>query len=298
MSKDHLGRAISDLYERLAAGALRRDDVVTSVRLGNATPRRFIRHFARSKAVYEDDARILSPFRRKMGAILDIGAHWGYMALSFRHAGTDCAIVSFEPIAAHHACLDELRRIDGNFDFSKEGLGEHEQRVTLYGPVVNGKAIMGLNSVGGRIFDEHHRDHLLSLVGGEIPAAQSYEFKLLATPLVTRPLDRVLAARRLLVLPPFRADTKRIAAMKLDVEGHEPHVLRGAEATLRRDRPFIMIESGNRNPAVRAILEGHGYVYAERAGARLVETTAFTHAANGFWLHAERRGEYQQLGLL
>jgi hypothetical protein len=234
----------------------------------------------------------------RRSAARDIGAHWGYMALSFRHAGTDCAIVSFEPMAAHHACLDELRRIDGNFDFSKEGLGESEQRVTLYGPVVNGKAIMGLNSVDGRIFDEHHRDHLLSLVGGEIPAAETYDFKLLATPLVTRPLDRVLAARRLLVLPPFRADTKRIAAMKLDVEGHEPHVLRGAEATLRRDRPFIMIESGNRNPAVRAILEGHGYVYAERAGDRLVETTTFTEAANGFWLHAERRGEYQEIGLL
>jgi hypothetical protein len=298
MSKDHFRRAVSDVYERLAAGALRREDVVTSVRLGNATPRRFIRHFARSKAVYEDDARILSRFRREMGAILDIGAHWGYMALSFRHAGTDCAIVSFEPMRAHHACLDELRRIDGNFDFSKEGLGESEQRVTLYGPVVNGKAIMGLNSVDGRIFDEHHREHLVSLVGSEIPAAETYEFKLLATPLVTRPLDKVLAARRLFVLPPFRADTKRIAAMKLDVEGHEPHVLRGAEATLRRDRPFIMIESGNRNPAVRGILKGHGYVYAERAGDRLVETTAFTEAANGFWLHAERRSEYQRIGLL
>jgi hypothetical protein len=298
MPEDELRRAISELYERLAAGALRRDDVVTSVRLGNATPRRFIRHFSRSRTVYEEDARILAPFRREMGAILDIGAHWGYMALSFRHAGTDCAIVSFEPMTAHHACLDELRRIDGDFDFSKDGLGDSEARVTLYGPVVNGKAIMGLNSVDGRIFDEHHREHLLSLVGGEIPKAETYAFKLLATPLVTRPLDKVLAARRLLVLPPFRVDTKRIAAVKLDVEGHEPHVLRGAEATLRRDRPFVMIESGNRNGAVRAILEGHGYVYAERAGARLVETTAFTQAANGFWLHADRRGEYRALGLL
>lgn len=297
MSKDLLGRAICEVYERLASGTLRPDDVVSSV-AGSSTPTRFLRHFAKTKAVYEEDARMLAPFRRDMGAILDIGAHWGYMALSFRHAGTDCPIVSFEPMRAHHACLEDLRRIDGNYDFSPHALGDREATVTLYGPVVNGRAIMGLNSVDGRIFDDHHRAHLLSLLGTEIPEAKAYDFKLLATPFVTRRLNSVLADRRLFVLPPFHVDTRRIAAIKLDVEGHEPNVLVGAEETLRRDRPFVMIESGNRNPAVSEILTGHGYLYAEREGTRLVPTTAFTDAANGYWLHAERRHDYEALGLL
>jgi FkbM family methyltransferase len=298
MSEAALGRAIMEVYDRLARNQLRDSDVVPANAVRYSTPRRYIRSFASSRVVYEDDARILAPFRKSMGAILDIGAHWGYMALSFRHAGSDCPIVSFEPMEAHHGCLDELRRLDGNYDFAPIGLGENEARVTLYGPVVNGRPIMGLNSIGGRIFNEHHMRHLVSLLGAEIPEAASYDFRLCATPLTTKRLDDVLASKRFFVLPPFLVDTGRIAVLKLDVEGHEPSVLRGAEGTIARDRPFVMVESGNRNPAVADLLTRHGYTYAEREGDRLVPVHIHTEAANGFWLHASKTAEYRAMGLL
>lgn len=292
-----LGAAIMAVYGRLAANRLEPGDVVTEAEIGPSTPRRYIRHFISNQTVFEDDARIVAKFRRGMGAILDIGAHWGYMAASFRHAGADGPIVSFEPMRAHHGCLDEMRRLDRAYDFAPVGLSDRPQTVMLYGPVVNGKAILGLNSVDGTIFNEHHKQHLVSLIGSEIPPAATYRFQLMTTPLNAKRLDDVLSSRRLFVLPPFVVDTRRIAVIKIDVEGHEPNVLSGAEATLRRDRPFIMIESGNRNAAVASQLTSLGYLYAERDGDRLVPKSGHSTAPNGFWYHSGRSRDYQEIGL-
>jgi len=122
--------------------------------------------------------------------------------------------------------------------------------------------------------------------------------QLLATPFVTQRLDDVLATRRLFgLLPPFRVDTRRIAVIKLDVEGYEANVLRGAPATLARQKPFIMVEEGNRNAEVAAILTAAGYRYAEREGLKLVEKSGHSSALNGYWFHGERAGEYAALGL-
>jgi FkbM family methyltransferase len=292
-----LGQAIMPVYERLAAQALRAGDTVDEAAIRPSTPRRYIRHVLSTRAIFEEDARIIGRFRREMGTILDIGAHWGYLAASFRHAGADGPILSFEPMTAHHGCLDEFRRIDGAYDFSPHGLSDREASVLLYGPLVNGQPIMGLNSIGGAIFNEHHKNHLVSLVGGEIPVAPRYEFKLMTTRFTTRRLDDVLAKRRFLVLKPFLVDVSRIAVIKLDVEGHEAPVLAGAQATIARHKPFVMIESGNRNAAVAALLRGHGYLYAEREGERLAPTDHHTTAANGFWYHPDRLDEYRALSL-
>lgn len=60
-----------------------------------------------------------------------------------------------------------------------------------------------------------------------------------------------------------RIGGRRISLIKVDVEGHELPVLRGAEATLRRHRPALAIEIGHESPAARAemaaLLQGHGY---------------------------------------
>jgi Methyltransferase FkbM domain len=137
----------------------------------------------------------------------------------------------------------------------------------------------------------------VSLVGGEIPAAARYRFQLTRTRIEAKRLDDVLSGRRLLLLPPFRVDTTRIAVIKLDVEGHEPAVLAGAAGTIRSQRPFVMIESGNRNRGVAEFFRGASYRYAEREGSRLVETERHTTAANGFWFPAEREAHYRGLGL-
>jgi FkbM family methyltransferase len=57
-------------------------------------------------------------------------------------------------------------------------------------------------------------------------------------------------------------DLRDVRFVKLDVEGHELPALRGAEATVRRDRPLLLIEVEERIQPVRPVLDllaGWGY---------------------------------------
>ncbi len=54
----------------------------------------------------------------------------------------------------------------------------------------------------------------------------------------TQPLDEILVAK---------AEGRRIGAIKIDVEGHEPAALRGAEETILRHRPTIVFECEERH---------------------------------------------------
>ena len=63
-----------------------------------------------------------------------------------------------------------------------------------------------------------------------------------------RRLDEVLAA----------GSTPPVSVMKIDVEGAELAVVRGASQTIERDRPFVVFEEND--PACGAHLaEAHGY---------------------------------------
>jgi FkbM family methyltransferase len=54
------------------------------------------------------------------------------------------------------------------------------------------------------------------------------------------------------------ARVERVSLVKVDVEGHEPAVLRGAEALLARDRPALIVEINNVE-ALRRFADGTGY---------------------------------------
>lgn len=56
---------------------------------------------------------------------------------------------------------------------------------------------------------------------------------------VCEPLDRILAGLDLA--------GRRVSFIKIDVEGHELAVLRGAEATLRAHRPALLVETENQH---------------------------------------------------
>lgn len=283
--------AIAEVYERFANRVLRTNDLVPWP-TGADSVRQWMTDAYASDRIPEDDAVVFSGFRREMGTILDVGAHWGYTALSIRRFGCDCPIISFEASNSHAECLDEFRKLDGNYDFLLCALGDDDARHSIYCPAVNGQVITGLNCVEGTVFNAHHREYIVSLIGLWVAPADTYRFQLAKTSHITRRLDDLFATTQ------FRVPAKRIAAIKLDVEGFEAPVLRGAAAILKRDLPFIMIEGANRHPEVCSILQSLGYLYADRSGSKLRLTEVQSSAVNGYWLHPRHMDRYAAMGLV
>jgi FkbM family methyltransferase len=77
------------------------------------------------------------------------------------------------------------------------------------------------------------------------------------------------------VYPLDEMDVPRVAVLKIDVEGHEAAVLRGADNTLRRFRPFVIVEAGDGDEETRALLAGLGY---RRVPLSLAVTPTYLHA--------------------
>jgi FkbM family methyltransferase len=316
MSLTALHIQIRELFERLETNSLREGDLADSIEISVMTPPSHLRTHFKAGIVTEEDARIFTKFSPEMGIILDLGAHWGYMASSIRLSGTKCNILSVEAMSEHKQCLQAFKSMDPvGYDFRIAALSDKPGIITLYGPVVNGRPIYGLNSVGGAIFKDWYVEFLVSIVDEHIAKANEhklqfwttkiknaignhsanvseYRFQLLPTKIKSETLDSLLTANK------FIFDTGKVAAIKVDVEGHEPQVLRGAHRTIEKNLPFILVEGGNRVPAVVEFLSAIGYLYARRIGDQIVESHGMDSEANGYWFHPERADEYKKMSLL
>ena len=288
--QERLFEAVVASYRRFNDHKLQRDDVIEPHPTGNSA-RHWMTEAIKGGHNHQPDACVFTHFRKDMGTILDIGAHWGYTALAMRLSGTDCPIISIEASAMHIECLDELRRHDPQYDFLIQALGDRAAQHHLYTPVVNGVHVTGLSNIDGNIFNLHHAQHLASLIETSIPVAESYRVQFAKQSVELRPLDEVLAR-------PFRVPSNRIAAMKIDVEHHEFPVLVGASGVIARDRPFIMIEGANRSPPIAKFLGGMGYLYGDRDGSQIRLNPEISKEINGYWIHPKHRPAYEQAGLL
>lgn len=90
----------------------------------------------------------------------------------------------------------------------------------------------------------------------------------------------------------YFGDAARVAALKIDVEGAELHVLKGAESILQRCRPLIVVECENRHHAggvqeVFSYLRSLGYNGHFINGNRLLPVETFDAA-----VHQRQDGEW------
>lgn len=143
--------------------------------------------------------------------VVDAGAHVGFFALQFATAvGPAGHVYAFEPFAANAALLDKSiheNRYDGRMTLVRAAVGDTAGAVSLY-----------------------FARETLNLGGA---------FALAADAPAPADLERVM-------VPSVRLDDyalrRPVRFLKMDVEGAEPGVLRGAERILREDRPVIMSE--------------------------------------------------------
>jgi FkbM family methyltransferase len=183
----------------------------------------------------EAELRILKKIVPRERMAVDIGAADGVYAWHFaRIAATS---------AAFEANPESATRLRARLPFTEVhavALSDSDGEVELRIPVTNGVPLSGLGTVEqANNFQQRHR-HVRQI---RVPA---------------RTLDSFS-------LPP-------IGFMKIDVEGHELAVIRGAENTILRDRPTILIEVEDRHRpgallSVSSWLAARGYSAASAAGS-------------------------------
>lgn len=140
---------------------------------------------------------------RSRGLALDVGAYTGYYSILACRAGVD--VLAIEP----H--LPNIRRMRANFS------------VNGVSPMI----IQGAASDRRGRADFHFNGGLELTSGGTLEAPSGMQSSRAETSLFE--IDALALST--------------VAAIKIDVEGHEPSVLRGAQQIVERDRPMLFVEA-------------------------------------------------------
>lgn len=176
----------------------------------------------------EPELRLVRHLADPARLAVDVGAAEGvFLALMARHAA---GVVGFEP---NPAFLAKLRARFPAIRLESCALSD-----------CTGEAELRLPRRGGRRYDGH------GTVEPANPLAEFAPAELLRISVPLRRLDD-------LALPP-------VGLIKIDVEGHEQAVVAGGLATIRRDRPNLLIEIEERHHAgnlarLAGLLGGLGY---------------------------------------
>lgn len=168
--------------------------------------------YSRKRFLYrKTEAHELALMRESVAAgddVIDVGANIGYWTTAMAGAvGPSGRVFAFEPLAGTYRLLQ------------KNVLANYLHNVALFNVALSdrdGEALLAADR------SQTHQSHLVANAG---PATE-------AVPVMLSTLDRFE--------PQLRLD--RLSFLKIDVEGHEVAVLRGAKKLLSRATPTVLAE--------------------------------------------------------
>jgi FkbM family methyltransferase len=187
--------------------------------------------------------------------ILDVGANKGQFASMIlkQLAGAPLTVHCFEPGSAAFRALSELHGKDARVVLNNVGMGSEKGTMTLY-----------FDAPGSELASVYHR---------------RLDFRNIA-------MDSTETVQ-IDTLDSYCASMPRIHLLKLDVEGHETDVLRGAQETLKRV-DMVSFEFGGSNIDSRTYLRDFFFFFEER-GFRLCRI-----GPSGYLRQLERYSEWDE----
>ena len=204
------------------------------------------------------EPRLLSAYRRMVtygDVVLDIGANIGAHTLPLgRCVGKSGRVIAFEPTTA---AFDRLRRnVEANPELAARIVTEQIMLCDDDGMKPPPRLYASWPLHGDAPRHELHLGVAMETTGAKC-----------------KTLDTVMADRGI----------GRVSLIKLDVDGHEMEVLRGARRTLARYRPRIIMELAEYSPAAHSdtpnemleFLREFGYRFSDLSG-RSIETAEGT----------------------
>lgn len=196
---------------------------------------------ARRNRHFEKEYWLLPHFCDRKSDVIDVGGNAGLYAFYLSRLARKVYVFEPNPI-----CLEQIARIKrGNMVIHNLALSNH-----------SGDAVMRFdpdNTGIGTIEGANRLDHNSGI--------------------------RKIIERSVRICPLDDLGLKNISFMKIDVEGHEPSVLRGATRLLEKEKPVLLIEIEHRhNPhsfeEIQRLLAGLGYSAWRLYRDRLVQVHA------------------------
>jgi FkbM family methyltransferase len=178
----------------------------------------------------DPDALYIEPLIAPDAVVLDVGANLGTFSYSVRRTQGSARVIAFEPIPALAA---RIRTVFTNIEVLELALSDRSAVEVFRIPYIEGRRCATRGSLG--------------------PMVDSTTWRQIQVR--TDRLDHVVTNMAL----------GRLDLIKIDVEGHELQVLRGAEQTLRRHRPILLVEIEQRHHGepvtdIMSYIESLGYV--------------------------------------
>jgi len=211
---------------------------------------------------------LISPGSR----VIDVGANIGVYALPWAAMNADVTVHCFEPNPAVRARLARnvaLNRLTARIRLHTQALSDHAGTATLYGNDDMSSLNKGVYTGAGQA------------VPTEVPLAR---------------LDDI-----------FDIEGPPLSLMKIDVQGHELEVLRGAHAAISRHRPALILEheddlylsaseANERKTDLSKLLSRLGYetLYISRWGSDLLAVADWSRRLNGDLLALPLDGQAQK----
>jgi FkbM family methyltransferase len=189
----------------------------------------------------------IAPFIDSSKASLDVGANWGQFSLKL--AASSSRVVVIEPLKV---CKVLAGILPPNCTFLNCAVGETEGNLELKTPLVDGNPVHGMSSF-----------HDLETIGYREHTSQK------------------TSVQRIDDIVERKLGNESVGFIKMDVEGWETHALRGAQETIHRHKPNLLIELWPpQMPEVGRQIEDLGYCGFFFFEHRMFSITAFRHAVH------------------
>lgn len=161
--------------------------------------------------------RVTDHFVYRGSTVVDVGTSWGFFSYHMAgRVGRDGRVFSYEPHPLNVPGLRKLAKAQPQVTFRQAAISDVSGEATMSVPRMRYRPVTAQASLA-------HDFHDLDGVGTDSIAVP--------TTRLDDEIDR----------------NTHVAFIKIDVEGHELAVLRGAAATLRRCRPVLLIEIEQRH---------------------------------------------------
>ena len=216
----------------------------------------------------EGTMRLFGEFIAEGATVLDVGGHAGYIAVYLASlVGPDGRVFVFEPGQNNLPYLKHNTKTKKNVTVVEKGVGSRNEARTFY--------IEGLTGQNNSFISD------FAVLETNKARAYAAEANVEETIVDVVTLDKFCSEEE--IRPDF---------IKIDVEGFELEVLRGAASLLRDVRPVLMIEIQAGHQEIVRLARQLGYRMLSPEGNVLRSTDDFVaQHINTFWLHEQAHAE-------